>query len=228
MKHAFTPVTPEADLATNADRRGWLKRLGAVLGLGLLAGKATAAPQGVRQVNGTQDYIGEIMLFAGSFAPQNYLPCDGRLLPINQFSPLFALIGTSYGGNGVNNFALPDLRNRVPRGSSSNNGYADGYPRGQETVTLTSNQLPAHSHRLNVSTTATSSDPAGNFPAVATGTLPSSDENVTVQSYGTTATGTANLGTIGIAGGNQPVSVLDPYIEINYVICVSGIFPVRP
>ncbi|MGI4835957.1 MAG: phage tail protein [Janthinobacterium lividum] len=223
------PTIPQ--VSATAERRNWLKRLGTVLGLGLLAGKAGAAPREVRQVTGAEDYLGEIMLFAGGFVPRGYLPCDGSLLQISQYPALFSLLGTGYGGNGSTTFGLPDLRNRVPRGTSTNNNYIDSSiaTGGQATVTLTSNQLPAHAHALNVSSgVATSSDPTGNFPAAATGTLPSSDEPVTVRAYSATTTGTASTSAISSVGNSQPVPVLDPYTLLNYVICVAGIFPVRP
>src|SRR5690242_748945 len=97
-------------------------------------------------------YIGTILLFAGNFAPLNFAFCDGRLLPISQFQALFAILGTTYGGNGTTNFALPDLRGRVPLGMGQAPGrtpYVIGQTGGNETTQLTIPNMPAHNHTLN-------------------------------------------------------------------------------
>lgn len=218
--------------AANHERRSWLKRLGAMLGLGLLAGPAMAGTQGTRGVqrtNGQDPYIGEIMLFAGNFAPNGYLTCNGQLLQISQYSALYSILGTMYGGNGSTNFALPNLNGRAPIGIGQLAGgstYTQGQAAGSESVTLTTNQLPAHNHPLNVSTAAgTMATPAGNVPAVAT--LASNEEGVNAYAAAGSLTAAATAA-IGMAGGNQSVSVLSPYLALNYVIAVNGIYPSRP
>ena len=214
---------------TNTERRGWLKRLGAVLGLGLLTGKVVAAPRDVRQITGGDPFVGEIMLFAGGFTVNNYLPCDGRLLNISQNAALFSILGIAYGGNGQTTFALPDLRNRVPRGAnSSGNSFPVGVVSGQETVTLTTGQLPPHTHNLNVSSAAaTTNTPSGNYPAAASGVNPDTGDNITVRTYGTSPNAIANTGAISPVGSGMAVSVLDPFLGMSYQICVAGIYPSR-
>lgn len=175
------------------------------------------------------EYIGIIKLFAGNFPPNNWAFCQGQLLPIAQNQALFAILGTTYGGNGVTNFALPDLRGRTPicfgQGPGLQN-YVQGQQAGTETVTLIQPQIPAHTHMLNATTnTGAASSPEGALLATANGTTGEGGV-MTVNEY---ATGTPNAmmspTAIGMAGGNQPHENCAPYLALNYIICVYGIFP---
>jgi microcystin-dependent protein len=144
-------------------------------------------------------YVGEIRLFAGNFAPQGWLPCDGSLVPIADYDTLFQLIGTTYGGDGQTTFALPDLRGRV----------------GVEAVTLTAQQLPAHTHPVVASSQpATHSAAAGNFFAQGEDPL-----------YAAPGGATVTLGPTTTFGGGQPHDNLQPYLGLNFIISLFGIFP---
>ena len=176
------------------------------------------------------------MLVPYNFVPVNWLPCDGRLLSIQQFTALFSLLGTTYGGNGQTNFALPDLRSRIPIGAGQQ--AADGLTpvtlgeqSGAEEVTLTQVQMPVHIHAVTVSIGATSQpgtsqSPAGLVPAVTTDSV-----GANVQAYGppdgSTRMAGSNSLTCGPAGGSQPVSIRNPYLGLQYIISTSGIFPSR-
>jgi microcystin-dependent protein len=215
----------------NQERRSWLKRLGTALGLGMLAGPALAAPRGTRQVNGQDPFLGEIMLFAGTFAPRGYALCNGQLLSISQNTALFSLLGTTYGGNGQTTFALPDLQGRFPLHAGSGPSLTShqlGQQGGSENTTLTTAQLPSHTHPLVVSSAAaTSSSPAGNILAVANGRTTSNDDNVTTNAYAASGTATVNTNAIGATGSGQPVSLVNPYLALNFCIAIEGLYPSR-
>jgi microcystin-dependent protein len=171
-------------------------------------------------------YIGQISLFAGNFPPRNWAFCDGQLLSIAQNTALFSILGTNYGGNGQTTFALPDLRGRVPMHTGSSTGpglspHSLGEVSGAENITLISSQMPAHSHFVNgVASGGNQSSPAGNLPAI--------ESTGTSLDYSNAATNaTMNAGMIGIAGGNQPHSNMQPYSCVNFIICLYGIFPSR-
>jgi microcystin-dependent protein len=158
-------------------------------------------------------YVGEIRLFAGNFAPQGWLPCDGSLVPIADYDTLFQLIGTTYGGDGQTTFALPDLRGRVP--VHQGNGYFLGQSFGVEAVTLTAQQLPAHTHPVVASSQpATHSAAAGNFFAQGEDPL-----------YAAPGGATVTLGPTTTFGGGQPHDNLQPYLGLNFIISLFGIFP---
>lgn len=158
-------------------------------------------------------YIGEIRLFAGNFAPQGWLFCDGALVPISEYETLFQLIGTTYGGDGQSTFALPDLRGRVP--VHQGNGVVVGQSFGVETVTLTTLQVPAHTHPVVASNQpATHSTAAGNFFAQGEDPL-----------YAAPGGPTVTLGPTSAFGGNQPHNNLQPYLGLNFIISFFGIFP---
>lgn len=173
--------------------------------------------------------LGEIRLFAGSFAPKGWALCNGQLLPINQNQALFSILGTTYGGNGTTNFALPDLRSRVAL--SFDNGHPLGSNGGEEYHTLTTSEIPSHVHSANVITTSVEcnnamgnkSVPSANYPAVNTarGNEYSSTANAT--SGVMTNTGVQTT----VVGGSQPHNNLQPYIVVNYIIALQGIFPSR-
>jgi len=167
-------------------------------------------------------------MFAGNFAPAGWEFCQGQLLPIEEYDTLFMLIGTTYGGDGQTNFALPDLRGRVPVhvGGTTGNGtglrqFALGGGGGVETVTLTPNQMPVHTHAVVATTdTAVSTyDATSGVPA----TVPATSVYGPV---GTPGPMTANaIGTA--AGGNQPHANMAPYLSVNFIISLFGIFPMQ-
>ena len=163
-------------------------------------------------------FLGEILLVPYNFAPRGYAFCNGQILSIAQNTALFALLGTTYGGNGVQTFALPDLRGRVPVSSGQGPGlqpYSLGEIGGFEAVTLLSTQMPAHNHSVGcLADDADQGSPQNHFPANAA-------------SYSATGGQTMNPAMIGVAGGNQPHENRPPYLVINYVIALQGIFPSR-
>jgi microcystin-dependent protein len=172
-----------------------------------------------------------VTMVAYDFAPKNWAYCNGQILPIAQNQALFSLLGTTYGGNGVNTFALPNLMGRTAVGLGQGPGlsnYTLGEITGTETTTLTINNLPPHVHNGNITITprggnsADDSTPVGNMPGqAANGYATTPTPNTFMQ--GPTISST----TIGAAGGNQPFSILTPYLVLNYVICMYGIFPSR-
>jgi len=162
-----------------------------------------------------QPYVGEIRIFAGNFAPAGWMFCEGQLLPISENETLFNLIGTTYGGDGQSTFALPDLRGRLAL--HQGNGYILAETGGAEEVTLTINQIPAHSHpMLGSSGNGSQSSPKNNV--LASSTL--------VKLYSGEAADTAMAATaISSIGGNQPHTNFQPYLCLNYIISLFGIFP---
>jgi microcystin-dependent protein len=162
-----------------------------------------------------QPYVGEIRMFAGNFAPAGWMFCEGQLLPISENETLFQLIGTTYGGDGQSTFALPDLRGRIP--VHQGNGFILAETGGAEEITLTVQQIPSHTHPYLVSTaTATQSAPAGAMP----GNSASVDlylEDVTALNLSPQAA----LAT----GGSQPHTNFQPYLCIDFIISLFGIFP---
>ena len=165
----------------------------------------------------SQPYIGEIRLVGFAFEPVDWAYCDGRLLPIAEFTTLFALIGTTYGGDGQQTFALPDLRGRVPIHQGP--GFFIGQEAGSENVTLTAGQVPQHTHRLVAAHVyATHANPAGLLPGRLDGT----------RAYGATVeTSMASDSVAGGNGGGQPHENMQPYAVLNYVISLIGVFPSR-
>lgn len=176
-------------------------------------------------------YIAEIRMFAGNFAPRNWAFCQGQLLSIAQNTALFSLLGTTYGGNGTTTFALPDLRGRTAIHPGQGPGLSSislGEAAGVESRTLITSQIPAHTH-VTTGTLAMgakngagdSISPTGNYPAV----VPGSNLYSTTQDA-QMAPLTGNI-TVNNTGGNQPISIRDPYLGMNYIICLFGIFPSR-
>jgi microcystin-dependent protein len=161
-----------------------------------------------------QPYVGEIRMFAGNFAPAGWMFCEGQLLPISENETLFQLIGTTYGGDGQSTVALPDLRGRLP--IHQGNGFILAETGGAEEITLTVNQIAAHSHPLLASdATASSTSHAGNLPAEASKRFyvaPSSPIAMAPQSVSPT-------------GGSQPHSNFQPYLCVDFIISLFGIFP---
>jgi|SRR5580693_576911 microcystin-dependent protein len=168
----------------------------------------------------SQPYVGEIRIVGFNFAPVGWAFCDGSLIAISQNSTLFNLIGTTYGGDGVNTFALPDLRGRVPVHMGSNGGTTSviGQISGTETVTLTTNQIPAHTHAAAASGNGgTSNVPTNNFWANWTGAQYTNAEptlNAAMRSDAVVA-----------VGGGQPHENMMPFLAVNFIISMFGIYP---
>lgn len=159
-------------------------------------------------------FIGCIHAFAFPFAPRQYAKCDGQILPIAQNTALFALLGTTYGGNGTTTFGLPDLRGRVP--VHPDPWHPRGQPAGARSVTLGQAHLPAHAHALGAtSSEGTTEAPAGNVPAAG-------------GAYGGTADVQLHADALQPVGGGGSVDLEQPYVTLNFCIALSGIFPPRP
>jgi microcystin-dependent protein len=162
-----------------------------------------------------QPYVGEIRMFAGNFAPAGWMFCEGQLLPISENETLFQLIGTTYGGDGESTFALPDLRGRIP--IHQGNSFTLAETGGAEEITLTVNQIPAHTHPM-----LASADPA---------TVPNPQNNVLAATA--TATPYFNITpatplspqSISSVGGSQPHNNFQPYLCVDFIISLFGIFP---
>ena len=164
-----------------------------------------------------QPYVGEIRMFAGNFAPAGWMFCDGAIVPISENETLFNLIGTTYGGDGQSTFALPDLRGRIPL--HQGNGFILAETGGAEEITLTVNQIPAHAHPLLASADlASSPDPAGNVLAQ------SRTAGVDLYLEDTPNT-TLAANSVGSVGGSQPHTNLQPFLCINFIISLFGIYP---
>jgi len=162
-----------------------------------------------------QPYVGEIRMFAGNFAPAGWMFCEGQLLPISENETLFTLIGTTYGGDGETTFGLPDLRGRLP--IHQGNGFVLAQSGGVEQVTLTVQQIPAHSHPLAASTgPGNANSPAGDLTG----------ESAAVKIY-VAEQPTASLSPLAMTatGGSQPHDNFQPYLCINFIISLFGIFP---
>jgi microcystin-dependent protein len=174
-------------------------------------------------------FIGTISLFAGNFAPRGWAMCDGQHLAISTNPALFSLLGTTYGGDGVRTFALPDLRGRSPMHQGQGQGLTPrilGEVGGTESVTLMVTQMPAHVHPLNASTnTGDKPSPTSNVLAV------SSDASVGGAPLNFTASSGINTlmapNAIGIAGGSTPHDNMEPYLAVTFIIALEGIFPAR-
>jgi microcystin-dependent protein len=174
--------------------------------------------------------IGEIRMFAGTFAPRGWAFCQSQLLAISQNTALFSILGTTYGGNGTTTFALPDFRGRTAVGTGQGPGLSNitlGEMAGTATQTLLSTQMPAHTHTgtANVVPTAAAdgvlgSDATGRRMGPGTFYSASTDDLVNMAAIPTNVT-------IGIAGNSQPFSTMPPYLGMNYIICLQGIFPAR-
>jgi len=166
-----------------------------------------------------QPYVGEIRFFAGTFAPVDWHLCDGSLLPISQYEVLYNLIGTTYGGDGVNTFALPNMQGRIPvhQGTdTSGTFWSLGQMAGTESVTLTTGQMPQHHHIVNGSSNGGSNNPAnstyGNGQAIYTAANPS----VQMSSH-----------TVGNAGGSLPHENRMPFQAVTFIIALFGVYPTQ-
>jgi microcystin-dependent protein len=164
-----------------------------------------------------QPYVGEIRMFAGNFAPAGWMFCEGQLLPISENETLFQLIGTTYGGDGESTFALPDLRGRIP--IHQGNGFILAETGGAEEITLTTQQIPSHTHALLASTAnASATSPAGNVGARNT--------VAAVFQYGNdNPAQPLSPQAVGPVGGSQPHTNFQPYLCVDFIISLFGIFP---
>lgn len=166
-------------------------------------------------------YVGQIKMFAGNFPPAGWAFCDGQLMSIAENEVLFAIIGTTYGGDGQTTFALPDLRGRIPMGTGQGPGLSSrilGQKLGTEQETMTINQMPSHSHIVNATTAEGNQNvPTGNLFA---------NTKVLDKEYSDAPGNTTMKNTmIGNAGGNQPMGNMQPYLGVNFIISLYGIFP---
>lgn len=162
-----------------------------------------------------QPYVGEIRMFGGNFAPAGWMFCEGQLLPISENETLFNLIGTTYGGDGQSTFALPDLRGRVPL--HFGNGFVLAETGGAEEITLTVNQIPSHSHPFLASTVGgTQTSPEGNVLAASFAVTPYVND---------VPGGNMNISAVGAVGGSQPHNNFQPYLCVDFIISLFGIFP---
>jgi microcystin-dependent protein len=162
-----------------------------------------------------QPYVGEIRMFAGNFAPAGWMFCEGQLLPISENETLFQLIGTTYGGDGQSTFALPDLRGRLPM--HQGNGFILAETGGAEEITLTVAQIPSHGHALLCNSgAATDPNPANDVMA----------EQLAVSAYQSQPPAAAlAVQSIGGVGGSQPHTNFQPYLCVDFIISLFGIFP---
>ena len=186
-------------------------------------------------------FLGMIILVPYNFAPLGWAFCNGQLMSISQNTALFALIGTTFGGNGIQTFGLPDLRSRVPIGAGQGPGlsnYDIGQMSGSERVTLTINELPTHTHVVTLSNLAATANvkngagnrqtPVGNIPAIeaagVTATYSNAAADAAMAAGAISVTGTPSVAP---TGNNQPFTVVQPYLTLNYCIALQGIFPSR-
>jgi microcystin-dependent protein len=162
-----------------------------------------------------QPYVGEIRMFAGNFAPAGWMFCEGQLLPISENETLFQLIGTTYGGDGESTFALPDLRGRIP--IHQGNEFILAQTGGVEEVTLTTQQIPIHTHALIASTNFGNTAQPNNLILGASSTF-----DLYVDSPATSAMSPLDIGPV---GGSQPHTNFQPYLCVDFIISLFGIFP---
>lgn len=170
-----------------------------------------------------EQYIGEIRMFGFNFAPVNWAICAGQIIPISSNTALFALLGTTYGGDGVTTFALPDLQGRVPLSQGQGPGLSDyvlGQRAGEENHTLITSEIPAHNHLVSASQASDATTPVNDFLG--------NDSRTPLNIYATTTDGTImNPRMIGLTGGSLPHNNMQPYLCINFCIALYGIFPPR-
>ena len=173
-------------------------------------------------------FLGEIRMFAGNFAPMDWALCDGQLLPISQNTALFSLLGTYYGGNGTSTFALPDLRDRAPLAWGNGVGLSPvalGEQLGSPTVTLSANEMPAHTHQVSTvpaGTAGTTGNPSGAVWARA------QQGRLVEAQYSTAAPTTVLAGTsVAPVGAGAPHNNLAPYLAVTFIIALAGIYPSR-
>jgi microcystin-dependent protein len=180
------------------------------------------------------EFIGIVKLFAGNFAPKGWALCNGQLLSISQNTALFSILGTTYGGDGQTTFALPNLQGTTALGVGTDRGgtaYFQGQIGGSSNVTLNVQQMPAHSHNAQMAVNNANSNTTIPTAATVLGIPGVTSGRDFVQGIGFTTTAAnvnlTNSITQSSVGGNQPFSVMQPYLVMNYIICMEGIFPSR-
>ena len=170
--------------------------------------------------------IGAVWMFGGNFAPYGFAFCDGSLQSIAENETLYSLLGTTYGGDGVSTFALPDLRGRSVIGQGTGPGlpsYVEGQISGNESISITTANMAAHTHLLNASATATSQTPSSNL-YVAAGMAGTN----AVDFYSNATPGATLVGnTVGVSGNSIPVGIIQPYLAVSYVIALYGVYPTQ-
>jgi microcystin-dependent protein len=184
-------------------------------------------------------FLTMIMLWPCNFAPSGWAFCDGSILSIAQNAAIFSLLGTTYGGNGTTNFALPDLRGRIPVGAGSGpslSPYVLGQVGGAQSVSILLNNMPAHNHTVSITIAASNAKATVSAPVAGTNTLAAiydTIDDIAIAGYNN---GTPNVplnagpgtsGNTGLTGSGTPISVLQPYLAVNYCIALVGIFPSR-
>lgn len=172
----------------------------------------------------SEPFLGEIRMVGCNFAPVGWAFCNGALVPISQNEALFYLLGTTFGGDGQVSFGLPNYCSRTPVGMGTGPGLSTinlGQAAGQETVTILSNQLPAHTHLVQAATEAGSATPTN---AVLAASAVASDGSP-VASYAKTANTTLSPLSVSTSGGSQPLDILTPFLGTNFIIAMEGIFP---
>ncbi len=173
----------------------------------------------------SDQFVAEIRIFAGNFAPTGWALCQGQILPISQNTALFSLIGTFYGGNGQSTFALPNLQGRAPVNQGQGQGLTArflGEASGGDSVTLIQTEMPAHTHQLRAATSA--ADQTNPSNAVWAG---SSGGRTPPPLYSTTQNTTMAFNALSISGGSLPHNNMHPYLTLNFIIALQGIFPPR-
>jgi microcystin-dependent protein len=176
----------------------------------------------------SQPYLGAIFIFAGNFAPKGYQLCQGQILAISQYSALFSILGTTYGGNGTTTFALPDLRGRAPIGAGSGPGLGtivEGEAAGVQNASILVSNMPAHNHLINASDTGGgSASPKNAFLAQP---LDANQNPTTTYNAAVAPAVTMAPTSVSITGGSLPLNIQNPYLGINYIIAMVGLFPSR-
>jgi microcystin-dependent protein len=176
-------------------------------------------------------FIGQITIFGCNYAPMGWALCEGQVLPINQYTALFSLLGINFGGNGTSNFQLPDLRSRAPVGFGQGPGlsnYSIGETGGAQTVAINAASYPAHSHTLSAAaSTASSNAPGGLIEAEGQTGGRGGTVNLALYSATGAATPLVPAALTSAVGGNQPHNNIQPYLALNFCIALQGIFPSR-
>ena len=171
----------------------------------------------------SEPFLGQLMIVPYNFAPKGWANCSGQLMSISQNTALFSLLGTTYGGNGTTNFALPNLNGSIAIGAGQGPGlslYELGQTGGESAVTLTVNGIPAHGHQIYADTAkGTTASPAGGFPAANIAGVPQ---------YSGSAGALMNGGALSVAGGSQPHNNMMPYLGLKFIIALQGVYPARP
>jgi microcystin-dependent protein len=175
-------------------------------------------------------FVGEIRCFGFNFAPVGWMFCEGQLLPISQYTALFSLLGTYYGGNGTSNFALPNLQGQVPMHQGEGAGLSEtviGEAQGSSTVTLLNSEMPIHQHTIVTAITEPGGAPErAAAPSSGTSYIGPSNPDALYNST-PTLNATLALQTIGIAGSSTPHDNMQPYLVLNFCIAISGVYPAR-